>query len=245
MQVVILCGGKGTRAYPHTTYLPKPMMLVAGRPILLHVMQMYANHGHCEFVLALGYLKEAIMDYFDRKSLDWDVQLVDTGDESQTGERIRRCKHLLRDRFMATYSDGLSDVDLNELARFHESHGGLATLTSTPLVSQYGTVEMEPEDGRIVSFQEKPVLPNYWINAGFFVFEKEVFDHWEGQNLEQEVFPSLAAKNLLHAYKHAGFFKSMDTLKDQEEIEKCCQGGRPRWQREDVAASRVVQGGEK
>jgi len=230
MQVVILCGGRGTRAYPYTDHLPKPMLPVDGTPILRHVMRIFADQGQTDFILSVGYRKEVIRDYFDRKKLDWNVRLVDTGQETGTGGRILKCKHLLAKTFFATYADGLSDVSLDDLLAYHASHDGLATVTSVPLPSQYGTIEAE-ESGRIVGFREKPVLREHWINAGFFVFDSEVFDHWNGDDLEREVFPDLAARGLLYAYKHAGFFKSLDSYKDHQEIESMIgQGGAP-WKR--------------
>jgi glucose-1-phosphate cytidylyltransferase len=228
MQVLILCGGKGTRAYPYTDYLPKPMLHINGQPILIHVMRIFAEQGHKEFILSLGYRKEYIMDYFDRKILDWDVQLVDTGDDTDTGGRIEKCKHLLGDTFFATYTDGLSDIPLETLIRFHQGHDGFATITSVPLRSQYGTLECDAS-GLISTFHEKPVLREHWINAGFFVFDHKVFDHWEGANLEKEVFPNLLQKKLLYTYQHDGFFKSMDTYKDQQEIEQIYQSGAVPW----------------
>ena len=229
MQVVILCGGRGTRAYPFTEYLPKPMLPIDGTPILMHLMRFFAEQGHREFVLSLGYRKEVIKDYFHRKTLDWQIEFVDTGEDTDTGGRIERCRHLLGESFFATYADGLSDVDLDSLERFHRTHDGLATITSVPLVSQYGTLCSE-DDGRVRSFHEKPVLRDHRINAGFFVFDHEVFDHWEGSNLEREVFPALARKNLLFAYGHEGFFKSMDSYKDQQEIERMVREGDSRWE---------------
>lgn len=228
MQVLILCGGKGTRAYPYTDYLPKPMLPIDGKPILLHVMQFFAAQGHTEFILSLGYRKEIIIDYFDRKYMEWDVKLIDTGMDTDTGGRIYKCRHLLRDTFMATYVDGLSDVSLKNLIGFHKSHGGQATLTTVPLRSQYGTLNFEGS-GKITAFKEKPVLREHWINAGFFVFDHKVFENWEGNNLESEVFPNLLKRGLLYAYQHDGFFKSMDTYKDQQEIEQMYQKGDIRW----------------
>ena len=224
MQVLILCGGKGPRAYPYTESLPKPMLPINGQPILLHVMRLFAEHGHKEFILSLGYKKEIIIDYFQHKNMDWDIQLIDTGEESDTGGRIYKCRHLLRDTFMATYVDGLSDVSLDSLIEYHHSHPGCATMTTVPLRSQYGTVDFR-NDGKITGFKEKPTLPEHWINAGFFVFDRKVFDHWEGENLERDVFPALLNKDLLYAYRHNGFFKSMDTYKDQQEIEQIYQQG--------------------
>lgn len=228
MQVVILCGGRGTRAYPFTEYLPKPMLAIDGTPIVMHLMRLFADQGHKDFILSVGYRKEVIHDYFDGKRLDWNVELVDTGDDTDTGGRILGCRHLLGERFFATYADGLSDVDLASLVRFHESHEGLATITSVPLKSQYGTLETD-DAGRVQSFREKPVLREHWINAGFFVMERGVFDHWEGENLEREVFPRLARDGYVYSYRHDGFFKSMDSYKDQQEFETLVKEGNPPW----------------
>jgi glucose-1-phosphate cytidylyltransferase len=219
MQVVILAGGRGTRAYPFTEYLPKPMMPVGGKPILVQIMQLYAAQGHREFILSVGHRKEVILDYFAHKAYDLDITIVDTGEETDTAGRIHHCRHLLREQFMATYGDGLSDVSLTKLVDFHNSHEGLVTLTSVPLQSQYGTVEFD-EHNRVTGFREKPRLTSHWINAGFFVMEKCVFEHWEGGNLEREVYPRLQTKGLLYTYRHDGFFKSMDTYKDQQEMEE-------------------------
>jgi len=231
MQIVILCGGKGTRAYPYTQCFPKPMLPVLGQPILVHVMRIFASQGHRQFILSLGHHKEVIIDYFHGKRLDWDVELVDTGDDTDTGGRVESLQGLLRGQFMVTYADGLSDVRLDRLLEFHNRHDGLATVTSVPLRSQYGIFDME-ESGRVIAFREKPVLREHWINAGFFMFEKEVFDHWHGTNLEKHVMPALVAEGLLHAYRHDGFFRSMDTYKDQQEIEQSCLEGKgPSWTR--------------
>jgi glucose-1-phosphate cytidylyltransferase len=230
MQVVILCGGKGTRAYPHTESLPKPMLPVDGTPILMHVMRIYADQGHTSFILSVGYLGKVIEDYFDRKAVEWDVRLVDTGEETRTGGRIFHCRHVLEPTFFATYADGLSDVSLDELLSFHRSHRAPATVTSVPLPSQYGTIEADAT-GRISGFREKPILHEHWINAGFFVFDRTVFDHWEGEDLEREVFPGLARRGLLYSFRHHGFFKSMDSYKDHQEIEQMLLEGRPPWRR--------------
>ena len=137
MQVVILAGGRGTRAYPYTEYLPKPMMPVGGKPILARVMEIFARQGHVDFIVSVGYRKEIIMDYFAHRRNDWSVTIVDTGEETDTGSRIKRCRHILDDTFFATYSDGVCDVDLSSLRAFHQSHDGLFTVTSVPLISQY------------------------------------------------------------------------------------------------------------
>lgn len=221
MEAVILCGGKGTRSYPFTEYYPKPMMPICGTPILVHLMRLYVKQGFCDFILSAGHRREIIVDYFDGRFPDWDVRIIDTGDDADTGERVRRCAPHVGETFLATYGDGLGNIDLHGLLRFHKSTGSLATVTSVPLRSQYGTIRFG-EDQRVKSFQEKPMIPDYWINAGFFVFEKKVFELWEGQNLEREVLPGLAKKGVLSVYLHDGFWKSMDTSKDQQELEDIC-----------------------
>lgn len=228
MKVVILCGGKGTRAYPFTEYLPKPMLPVDGTPILVQVMRLFAAQGFTDFVLSVGYRKEVIADYFHGKQTEWNVELVDTGVETNTGGRILGCRDVVGDTFFATYADGLSNVSLRTLLDFHGSHDGLATITTVPLRSQYGTLVTDPS-GRVLSFREKPVLREHWINAGFFVLDRAVFDHWQGDDLEREVFPNLAAKGLVYGHRHDGFFKSMDSYKDQLEFEQLVQSGEIPW----------------
>jgi len=219
MQTVILAGGKGTRAYPFTEYLPKPMMPVHGKPIIWQVMNLFAQQGITQFLISLGYRKEIIIDYFENRCPEWDVGLIDTGEDTDTGGRVRNLREHLNGTFMATYVDGLSDVNFDKLLEFHHSHDGLVTVTSVPLVSQYGTIDFG-ESGEITRFREKPVLPTYWINAGFFVMDPEIFEHWEGTNLERDVLPALSKKGLAYTYRHDGYFKSMDTYKDQQEIEE-------------------------
>lgn len=218
MEVVILCGGKGTRSYPFTEYYPKPMMPICGTPILVHLMRLYAKQGFKDFVLSAGHRREIIVDYFEGRVPEWNVKILDTGDDADTGERIRRCAPCLDGTFFATYGDGLGNIDLHGLLRFHKSSGSLATVTSVPLRSQYGTIRFT-EDQRVKFFEEKPMIADYWINAGFFVFEKEALEFWEGQNLEREVLPGLARRGVLSVYLHDGFWKSMDTSKDQQEFE--------------------------
>ncbi len=228
MEVVILCGGKGTRSYPFTDHFPKPMMPICGTPMLVHLMRFYAQQGFTDFVLAAGHRKEVLDDYFEGRFGDWDVKIVDTGLESDTGERIRRCAPYLGDRFFATYGDGLGDVHLYKLLKLHLASGGLATLTSVQLRSQYGIV-VSDDKGKVKEFREKPMVQDHWINAGFFVFEKKVFDHWQGQNLEQDVLPALVLQGQVHTYQHHGFWKSMDTNKDQSDLEQLCMNGQARW----------------
>ncbi|MFT4112166.1 sugar phosphate nucleotidyltransferase [Silvibacterium sp.] len=228
LAVVILCGGKGSRIYPFSEYFPKPMMPINGRPILVHLMHIYAAQGVRRFVLAAGHRKEMLFDYFEGRFPDWKIDIVDTGAEADTGERIRACFDLVGDRFFATYGDGLGNVDLQALLRFHEEKGGLATVTAVPLRSQYGTVHFD-ENNQVDRFSEKPVIRDYWINAGFFVIEKAAAEHWTGTNLESDVLPKLAAEKQLYTYLHHGFWKSMDTSKDQQELEKLIGEGTAPW----------------
>ncbi|MDX2149891.1 MAG: sugar phosphate nucleotidyltransferase [Bryobacteraceae bacterium] len=228
VKVLILCGGKGTRSYPFTEYYPKVMMPIHGTPILVHLMRIYANQGYTDFVLAAGHRKEMLYDYFDGRFPDWRIRIEDTGEDSDTGERILRCAPHLGERFFATYGDGLGNLNLNALHSNHRASGGLVTLTTVPLRSQYGLVVFD-DHGRVERFAEKPLVHDYWINAGFFMFERAAFEHWHGRNLEQDVLPEFARRRQLHTYKHLGFWKSMDTSKDQQELEKISSHGSLPW----------------
>ena len=239
MQVVILCGGKGTRSYPFTDYFPKALMPIGGSPIVVHLMRIFASHGVTDFVLAAGHRQEMLCDYFAGKYDDWNIEVVDTGEDSDTGERIRRCEPYLGSTFMATYGDGLGNINLDRLFAFHKERGGLATVTSVPLRSQYGTVSFA-DSQQVQSFREKPIIADHWINAGFFVFEKEALQFWEGTNLEREILPALAARGLLYAYRHEGFWKSMDTSKDQSQMEEIYRSGNPPWLIEDLTRQTPV-----
>ena len=236
LRTLILCGGKGTRAYPHTLEVPKALLDVAGRPLIAHVLELYASQGFADFVLAAGYRHELLTDYAAGVPGDWSVTVVDTGLDTGTGARISACREQLGRRFFATYADGLADVDLAALLEFHDRHGRLATLTTVPLPSQYGTLDLDA-DGAVRRFQEKPVLRDHWINAGFFVLDEGVFDHWAGEDLERDVLPALAAAGELRAYRHDGFWKSLDTYKDALELSRLGAEGRSPWTRSPAHAS--------
>lgn len=218
MQVVILCGGQGTRAYPFTRRMPKALMPVAGLPILEQVMRIYASQGFDDFVLAVGFLKEDIIRYFRMRRGQFKVECVDTGETTDTGGRVRACLPYLDDTFHATYCDGLGDVDLSALVQFHHQHGDGGTVTAAPLRSQYGILQWDERD-RITDFVEKPVLHQYWINAGFFVFDRSAFEGIDGENLERDVLPEMARRGRLRVHRHHGFWRSMDTHKDQQELD--------------------------
>jgi len=215
------------------------MMPVGGTPIIVHLMRNFAAQGFNRFVLAAGHRQEILRDYFGRGFSDYDVRIVDTGNEADTGDRILACRPYLTGRFCATYGDGISDLDVNDLLDFHIQSRGIATLTSVPLRVQYGTVDLDGNQ-RVKSFQEKPIIRDRFINAGFIVLEPEVFDHWTGSSLEKDVLPVLADQGELYAYLHKGFWQSMDTSKDQQELEKLLQSGTPpwMWQGAKAAASR-------
>jgi glucose-1-phosphate cytidylyltransferase len=217
MKVLILCGGLGTRAYPYTRRVPKALMPVNGVPVVEQVMRIYASQGFDEFVLACGYLMEDIVRFF-RNRRGWKVECVDTGATTDTGGRVRRCLNHLSETFHATYVDGLGDVDLRALLEFHKRHGHGATVTAAPLRSQYGILHYGA-DNRVTDFVEKPTLSEYWINAGFFVFDQPAFADLHGENLERDILPAMAARRSLHVFRHHGFWRSMDTQKDQQELD--------------------------
>lgn len=228
MKTLILCGGRGTRAYPHTAEVPKPLLEVAGQPVLAQVMQIYANQGHTDFLLAAGFRHDLVEAFAGRLPGHWRVEVMDTGLDTGTGERIARCRHRLAGTAFVTYADGLGNVDLRALVAFHRLHPGSATVTTVPLPSQYGTMVCGP-GGRVEGFEEKPVLRDHWINAGFFVLDEEAFDHWKGEDLEREVLPALSASGQLYAYRHEGFWRSMDTYKEALELTALCSDGSGPW----------------
>lgn len=228
VETVILCGGKGTRAYPHTVDVPKPLLHIDGRPVLQHVMDIYAGQGFESFVLAAGYRCEMIGAFAAGLETSLRVRVLDTGLDTNTGGRVWRCRDAVGETFFVTYADGLGDVDLRALLEFHRSHPGAATLTTVALPSQYGTLELD-DRGRVQRFREKPKLPDHRINAGFFAFDRRVFDLWQGEDLEREVLPSLAAAGELYAFDHHGFWKSMDTYKESLDLTDLCRPGPPPW----------------
>lgn len=226
MKVVILCGGQGIRAFPFTTYLPKPMLPLGGTPVLVHVIKNFIRQGFSDFILAAGYRQDVLHDYFEGKDIGARVQIVDTGEDADTGRRIFNCRHLIDGPFIATYGDGLSDVPLHDVVAFHRSHGARLTITSVPMYSQYGVLSVEA-DGAIARFVEKPLIADYWINAGFMVMDPAIFDDWQGENLERDIIPPLIGAGDAFTYRHDGFFKSFDFYKDVVEMDEVIAGGGP------------------
>jgi len=228
MKVLILCGGHGVRSFPFTQYMPKPMLPIGGTPVVVHVIKSFIQQGYTKFVLSAGYRQTVLRDYFHGKQFGAEIEIIDTGEDSDTGERVRRCLDQLDERFMVTYADGLCDVPLARLVEFHASHGGLATVTSVLMRSPYGILQLRP-DGLVQEIQEKPLMRDQWINAGFIVFERAAFNGNDGQSLERDVLAHLAARKVAYAYRHHGFFKSVDTYKEAMEIEELIEAGNMPW----------------
>ncbi len=240
MKVAILAGGLGTRLQEETSVKPKPMVEIGGRPMLWHIMKIYSRYGFKEFVIALGYKGGIIKDYFlnfrtrdsdlviDLKSgnvqvtdggdvEDWRVHLIDTGTHTMTGGRIKRiAEYIGNERFMATYGDGLADIDINQLVASHAKSGCLATVTAVRPPARFGEIRLEA--AKVKAFAEKPQTESGWINGGFFVFEPEIKDYIEGDDsiLERAPLETLADKGKLSSYKHEGFWQCMDTVRDVE-----------------------------
>lgn len=231
MRVLILCGGRGVRAWPATAEVPKPMLQVGDRPMLYHVMDIYARHGVRDFVLAAGYRYQAIEAYRSNWPSDWKVDVVDTGEDTDTGGRVLACLDRVGETFHATYGDGVGNIDITALAARHEGHGGAATVTVVPLPSQYGTLVID-DDGRVTDFREKPVLHDHLINAGFFMFNRDKLSACAdaGSSLERDILPTLGSRDALFVYRHDGFWKSADTQKDVSDLDALARREDPPWQ---------------
>ena len=250
MKVVLLAGGFGTRISEYTGTIPKPMVPIGGKPILWHVMRTYAAFGYKDFAVALGYKAEVIRDYFKnfsilnsdftvnlttgkitnhgQNSLDWNVTLVDTGLNTMTGGRVKRLKKFIGNKpFLLTYGDGVSNIDIEKLVKFHKSHGKMVTLTAVRPNARFG--ELELEDSFVTKFEEKPQLHQGWINGGYFVIEPDFLDLIDNDEtvLERKPLELVAQKGQLAAFKHYGFWQCMDTKRDHENLEKLWEHGAP------------------
>lgn len=226
--VVILCGGRGTRLDPHTRLIPKPLIKIGQEPILHHIMKIYAYYGFDNFIICLGHLGKRIQEHFKGHS-NWKITLVDTGLETNTGGRIKQIKRYVKGKtFMATYGDGLADINLKALLDFHRSQKKIATLTAVRPLSPFGLMEMG-RDNLVSSFAEKLTM-DHWVNGGFFVFEKEIFEYIGANDiLEREVFVRLVARKELVAFQHYGFWECMDTYKDAMELNDIWRSGQAPW----------------
>ena len=233
MQTAILCGGRGTRLREYTDAIPKAMVEVGGRPILWHIMKIYSHYGFSDFVLAAGYLGEQISGWLqaERRGGDdrWSVDVVDTGADTPTGGRITRLRdHIAGDQFFATYGDGVADIDLRRLLDFHRHHGRVATVTVVRPRLQFGLLGVADDD-RVESFVEKPRVEG-WVNGGFFVFDRRIFDYLDANSpLEEEPMSRLAADGELMAFRHDGFWACMDTYKDNVELNSAWESGEAPW----------------
>lgn len=254
MKAVILAGGFGTRLSEETDTRPKPMVEIGGKPILWHIMKIYSHYGINDFVILLGYKSYYIKEYFanyylhqsdvtidtannsmevhSNKSEKWKITLVDTGMETMTGGRILRAKNYIgNETFMLTYGDGVSDVNIEALLKFHKSHGKALTMTSVVPDGRFGNVEMTSE-GQISRFIEKPKDSATWINGGFFVCEPKIFDYIDDETttvFERKPLENMADDNELYAYKHHGFWRCMDTLRDRIHLSELWSTGKAQW----------------
>ncbi len=250
-RAVILAGGYGSRLAEETDARPKPMVEIGGQPILWHIMKIYAAHGITDFVICLGYKGYVIKEYFWNYNLHmadvtinlatrdllihrgraepWKVTLVDTGQETMTGGRLRRIRDYVDDTFFMTYGDGLANIDIGKLLEFHRSHGGDATVTATRPPTRFGALDLTGD--RVRSFTEKPIGDGGWINGGFFVLSPKVFDLIAGDDTIWEKVPmeTLARTGRLRAYYHEGFWRPMDTLRDKRQLETLWASGNPPW----------------
>lgn len=254
MKVAILAGGVGTRLQEETAVRPKPMVEIGGEPILRHIMKIYGAHGFDEFVIALGYKGEVIKDYFLRyhlhasslsvdlangrtelheaRSDQWRVHLLDTGLSTQTGGRVRRVAEFIgAETFMLTYGDGVADVDVAAVLRFHRRHGRIATVTAVRPPARFGAIVFGEDGERVERFAEKPQVGEGWINGGFFVLEPGVINYIEGDEtvFEREPLERLSADGQLMAVRHDGFWQCMDTQRDRSYLESLCLEGKAPW----------------
>ncbi|AXE61704.1 glucose-1-phosphate cytidylyltransferase [Candidatus Thioglobus sp. NP1] len=252
MKVIILAGGFGTRLSEHTAVIPKPMVTVGGRPILWHIMKTYAHFGHKDFHLALGYKAEVIKEYFlnyrslnadftvnlssgeveplEVEDIDWRVTLVDTGTESMTGGRVKRMQSFIgNETFMLTYGDGVADIDIDALLKFHRSHSKMVTVSAVHPGARFGELEIQKQ--QVISFKEKPQLTKGWINGGYFICEPEFFDFIIGDQtiLEHDPLEKVAAMGELMAYHHDGYWQCMDTKRDRDNLEELWKSNKAPW----------------
>mgnify|MGYP001298918780 FL=1 len=230
MKVIILAGGFGTRLSEYTNTIPKPMIQVGNKPILHHIMQFYANFGHTDFYVALGYKGEVIKKYFSNIDSDWNINLIDTGSNSMTGGRVKRLQKFIgKETFMLTYGDGLSDININNLISFHKNHRKMVTISAVRPPARFGALKLK--DSEVVSFKEKSQLTESWINGGFFVMEPDFFEMLSSDEtvLEKEPLEKAASTKELIAFRHEGFWQCMDHKLDKDLLDEMCSKKEAPW----------------
>jgi len=233
VKVVILAGGLGTRISEETVDKPKPMVLIDDKPILWHIMNIYDQQGFDDFVVATGYKGEVISEWVSTLNSPWKIAPIDTGLDTQTGGRIKKCMGLYPgEKILATYGDGIGNINVNKLLKFHESHGKLATLTAVRPPARFGYLDMK--NGQVIHFGEKNQSDAGWINGGYFVLEPKVssYIHAISEPFEIGALPRLTNEGGLMAYEHSGFWQPMDTLREKHELEELAHKGNPPWLRE-------------
>ncbi len=232
MKVVILCGGLGSRLSEETIIKPKPMIKIGGLPIIMHIMNIYSKYGFNHFILAMGYKKKIIIDYFKKKKLNWKIDLVDTGKNTLTSNRLLKLKkYLANDKsFFLTYGDGVSNINIKTLLRFHNNHKKIATLTAVRPPARFGQLKINKKN-TILDFSEKNQIDVGWINGGFFVFNNEIFKYLPKHKsmLERYTMNKLTKENQLKAYKHRGFWQCMDTMRDKKLLNKIWKLKKKKW----------------
>lgn len=228
MPVIILSGGQGTRLKEETEFRPKPMITIGGKPMLWHIMKIYKSYGFNRFIIALGYKGEMIIDYFKKNNNDgFDIEMVDTGLETLTGERVLRVKNYINsDQFMVTYGDGVGNVDISGLISFHNKQKTIGTITGIHPLSKWGLI-IRDRHNLIRSFRQKPRL-NEYVNGGFMVFNKDFFDYLKEGEMIEDSFQRLIKKRQLSVFIHDGFWQAMDTYQDMEELNKLWLND-PKW----------------
>ena len=233
MKCVILAGGYGTRISEESHMKPKPMIEIGGKPILWHIMKIYSVHKINDFVICLGYKGDQIKEYFDRFDFTpWNIQLVDTGEDTMTGGRLKRIQDYIDNTFCATYGDGVSSVDINRLVSFHKEKKSLVTLTAVHPPERFGVLNISGD--YVTEFHEKRTSEYSWINGGFFVFEPEIFDYLLDGDLtilERKPLETLAKEQKLTAFKHNGFWHPMDTLRDKKHLENLWTSNNAPWKK--------------
>ena len=222
MKTIILAGGLGTRLAEYTDKIPKPMVNVGKKPILSHIMNFYQSYGHDDFIIAAGYKKEIINEYYENCKEFKNLKIIDTGKDTMTGGRLLRLKSYIKENedFFMTYGDGLCSVNLDELKKFHINHGKIGTVTAVHPPVRFG--ELEIEGNEVIKFEEKPQTKAGWINGGFFILNFKIFDYIKGDQtlFEKDPMTNLSKDKALKAFKYEGFWKCMDTLRDKIELEK-------------------------